>query len=182
MARSAVDARVDVTAVVEEGVIGETVNAHTFDGLVLLVAVTDELQLRTVALDGDVTVHAGLRRGHRRMRRGFDAGVAVHAGNAEIADVQAVVERHRLLGPVPDVHHVRMAQEIERRRAHGRQCEDADDRALEFLVLCSSKHGDRCSLSFVDYTSDARAAWRRWAIQIRSVKPPSTRNGMAIMK
>ena len=49
-----------------------------------------------------VAVHARLRRGHVRVRRLEHRLVAVGAIHAELADVQLVRERHRLLGRVAD--------------------------------------------------------------------------------
>src|SRR6516225_10016574 len=104
----ALHARLDVAHVLELHVVGQVVDAHPRDRLVLVVVLVDlrDLLLRARSaplLDVLVAAHADRDRRHRRVPAALGGAVAVEARDAEVpvlrrARVDLVVELDRLLG------------------------------------------------------------------------------------
>ena len=97
MARRAADALIDMNAVIEVDEIGEPVDFHPLDGFVAAIAFADRLEVRRIIEQHRMAIHARFRLRNAGHGGSFDAGVAIAAVNAIVADVMFVAELHRLL-------------------------------------------------------------------------------------
>ena len=95
-------ALIHVGRVTEVGVIGQVVHFRPLDRLVVGPALPHSQQIRRVGPNLIVAVHAGLRRGHVRVLRVLDVGVAVLAVDAKLAGVKLMTVRNWLVRLIPN--------------------------------------------------------------------------------
>src|SRR5260370_2037427 len=88
---------VDMNAVIEINEIGQAMNFDPLDGLVAAIALANGLEVRRSVEENRMAIHAGLRRRDTGHGGSFDAGMAVAAVDAVIADVVFMAELHWLL-------------------------------------------------------------------------------------
>lgn len=103
MASLAIHAVLDVRRVVELNVIRQHVHTHPLQRLALVESIAHFLNVRAVGLHLHMAVHAGAERRNVRVLRAFDLAMAVLALHTVRAHMQAVIERDRLLGRMPNV-------------------------------------------------------------------------------
>jgi len=103
VASGAVDGGADVDRMVEERVVRKTVHPDPSNGLARLGADAKGLERLTIARYQGVAVHARLSGRKRRDGRNLDAGMTVAAVDLELARVQSMAERNRLMRHVADV-------------------------------------------------------------------------------
>jgi hypothetical protein len=96
VARGAAYALVDVNAVVEINVVGQTVHSHPLDGLIGAEAFADRLKIRRIIKEHGMAVHAGFCGRDAGKRGGFDTVMTVTAVNAIVTGVVFVAELHGL--------------------------------------------------------------------------------------
>src|SRR5260370_16797665 len=106
MARGAADAFVDVNAVVEIDIVGQTMHAHPFDGFIRAITLAHGFQVTGVAEQHGMTIHA--RFGGRNAGGGgaFHGGMTVTAIDALLPPVLLLPEPHRLPPPHPLSRHI----------------------------------------------------------------------------
>lgn|GEM_PF-5401492 len=103
MARRAAHTRSQVGTVIEIGIIREQVNSGPDDRKVRTPTLTDRHQPAALWKEEFVTVHAGLRRRQVGMRRGLNGMMTVAAVHPQVACMQGVTVRDRLLGTVAGI-------------------------------------------------------------------------------
>ena len=99
VARRTTDTLIDVNAVVEIHVIGQTVDLYPFNGAIRPVTLAHGLEIAHIVEKHRVAVHAGFRRGNACVSGGFHTRMTVPAVNAIICNMMLVAE---LYGLAPD--------------------------------------------------------------------------------
>jgi len=100
MALHTTDATIDMRGVVEIAVVGKLVHLDPLDGQSRLIRASDLRQLRALAVDLSVAVHAGLSWWNRCKGCALHRRVAVAAVEPELPDMQRVAVWNRLGGHV----------------------------------------------------------------------------------
>ena len=96
VARRAAYALIDMNAVIEINEIGQAMNFDPLDGLVAAIALANGLEVGRRVEENRMAIHTGLCRRNAGDGGSFDAGMAVAAVDAVIADVVFMAELHRL--------------------------------------------------------------------------------------
>jgi len=112
---------VDMNAVIEINEIGQAMNFDPLDGLVAAIALANGLEVRRSVEENRMAIHAGLRRRDTGHGGSFDAGMAVAAVDAVIADVVFMAELHWLL--TGDVLPRQIRRACHREDGHERQAD-----------------------------------------------------------
>lgn len=137
MTRLAADARIDVHGMVEVDELGQVVDALPGDPATGFPALVNRCQLRALGVNRShrgnplivcraVAVHTGRRRRHCRMGRVKDRVVTVATIHLQLAGVNRVAERDRLLGLVADIECLRIGNQSTHRSGEygaGSQCD-----------------------------------------------------------
>lgn len=106
VARIAVDAFLDMNAVIEINEIRKIVDSGPFDGCIFSETLADRFEHRAVGPNLGMTRHTSLcgrKAGHRAF---FDGGMTITAIDADSVDVVFVTERNRLIGGDIHLRHV----------------------------------------------------------------------------
>ena len=130
VATEATDAPIHMGAVIIKNVIDRTMEPDPVDWFTGLPALPHRLELRIIFLNLRMTIHAGLRVRHVRMRRHLDKTVTITAIHPQLRHVNVVGKRnwlHRLIANL----RVFRRHIIPRRRAQPAGDDDTGDRHLQ---------------------------------------------------